>query len=501
MSPEIHNLYPYLSHKERDEILTLFEGKQSVDTLRRAIAHIKGFAVSEQAILESLVISYLDEGDSQRAESLAREFLYKSPNAHTHNLILRCMLSSTRNIQQEFYEESRNWAKLYETETTRSPSPSDNRDRDTAGKLSIGLFCNYANTVFGEMAIFPMLQNFAEAGIDVFLYNFSLSELHLDGVHLKNCDQGNIFIHNVKNSTLEQLKQKVLDDQIEILFDLNGRLREDNRLDVFFHRPAPVQINYFNLTGTSGMKSFDYVIADTVTLPQEDEKFYTERVIRLPCDVNGAYQMLRTTAIGSLPYQKKGYITFASFNAFFKINDPLLNLWGRILREVPESRIIIKNQEVSRQRVRKKIYAAFSAHGIAKDRVILEGYTPMEIMKVRYAAVDIALDTFPYSGGSTTLNALWQGVPVIALQGRGWRCNTAASMLTSAGLEGLIVHSTEEYLQKAVHLATDTDLLQAVREHIKTNIQNCPYFRPDIVYPQIAAELQKVRPGKKTSPA
>jgi predicted O-linked N-acetylglucosamine transferase (SPINDLY family) len=119
----------------------------------------------------------------------------------------------------------------------------------------------------------------------------------------------------------------------------------------------------------------------------------------------------------------------------------------------------------------------------------------MEVMKARYAAVDIALDTYPYSGGSTTLNALWQGVPVISLQGLGWRSNTASSMLASAGLESLITHSEEEYLQKTVDLANNIPLLKEIREQIKNNIKECPYFRPDIVYPQLAKALQEIRVG------
>ncbi len=494
MSPAIDTLYPFLTPKERDELLDLFEKHYSIASLADGISQIKGVQVSDQAIQEALVISYLDEGDSLKAEQLTREFLRQHPNAHTHNLLLRCLLSSPREIQQEYYDESISWSKRYET-----PDSVAATNCVTNESLTIGLFCNYADTVFGDMAIFPMLENFAANGIHTILYNFSLSKLNVH--RMANTVQAHLEIRNVKDLTRVQLQHLISEDNIEILFDLNGRLREDNRLTLFFNKPAAIQINYFNLVGTTGMNCFDYIIADNITLPESEERYYTEKVIRLPCGVNGAYRMLRTTPVKAPPFQQNGFITFGSFNAFFKFNEPLLIFWSNILKAVPKSRIIIKNQEVSRQRVRKKILSVFAANGIHKDRVTLEGFTPMEIMKARYAAVDIALDTFPYSGGSTTLNALWQGVPTITLQGQGWRSNTAASMLASAKMDDLITRSEDEYLDKAVELAAQFSLLKNIREQLKNTINECPYFRPDIVYPELALALQKIRPSRESDGA
>lgn len=487
MSNVIQSIYPFLTNTEKDEILSLHEKKHTINSIAAAVSDVKQNQVSEQAILESIAIGYLDEGDSLSAEALIKDHLERHPNAFLHNLLLRCLLSSPNDILQEYYDESLNWARLYEVPLTKR------KDRSLSNTLTVGFCCNYVDTVFGETAIFPLLESFSLSGVQTYLYNFSISPVGWDTYALQQEAADKVVFRHVRELNVEQLCLQIEEDKIEVLFDLNGRLREDNRLEVFFSQPAPIQINYFNLVGTTGMKSFGYAIADSVTVPESEESFYTEKIIRLPCGVNGAFHMRRTIAISDLPVIRNGYITFASFNAFFKFNDSVLVCWSKILASVPGSKILIKNQDVSRLRVRKKIYAIFESYGIEKNRIMLEGFTPLEVMKTRYASVDIALDTYPYSGGSTTLNALWQGIPTLTFQGKGWRSNTAASMLKSAKLEALVTHSEEEYIQKAVELATNVSLLKEIREFLEQNVNNIPYFRPDIVYPELVNALKEIR--------
>jgi predicted O-linked N-acetylglucosamine transferase (SPINDLY family) len=174
--------------------------------------------------------------------------------------------------------------------------------------------------------------------------------------------------------------------------------------------------------GTSGLDCVDYVVTDENAVPAEDDCFYTERVRRLPCGANGAFLLPGTQGarmaeshvpVAPLPCKKKGFVTFGSFNATFKLSDESLGAWADILQQVPRSRLLLKSHFFARRRICKKVEEFFTARGVAPERLTVEGNSPVSDMWRRYGDVDIALDTMPYTGGSTTLHALWQGVPVI----------------------------------------------------------------------------------------
>lgn len=472
---ESRNFYLNLPSKVRDYMLDVFEASDDVRIVQKKLRDIGSPKLHMDDIREALVMSYSDGGESEIAIELARIFNEQSPTPNMHNLVLKVMLGSWSYTQQRFLDESCEWARRY-AEQSEETLGLHHHERPR-----VGLVCDYGSTVFGANAIFPMAGGLIENGLDVYYYNFEDREYNASGDHF--------IIANVHALTSHQLSERIRHDQIDVLIDLNGRLRDHHRLGVFCRRSAPIQVNYFNLVGTMGMKNYDYMIVDDVQVPVADERYYLEKAIRLPCGVNGAFSFTRDVEISIPDKGASEPFIFASFNAFFKINTLLLEAWAEILQRAPHSKLVIKCAETERDRVIRKIAGVFGKRNVDMSRIIIDGWSSLDKMRRQYGKVDLCLDTFPYSGGSTTLNALWQGVPVLTWCGDGWRARSSASMLTAAGLEELVVFSREDYIEQAVALAEARSRVTAMRRHLAGTVAENRYFRPDIVYVDLARAL------------
>jgi len=469
---ESRNFYDSLNVKSREWMVTTFEQTGDFRKMRKEIKARSSLKPTLDDLKESVVMGYIDFGEGDRALELACGFCDQNPNANMHNLILRALLSSWRYTKQNFLEESLAWAKQYAQESDRTFLPYHNP------RVRVGLVCDYGSTVFGTNALFPMCEGFARAGLDVVYYNFEQNQMWAENANFK--------LENIGTLSVSDLSRKIMQDRIDVLVDLNGRLRGSHRLGVFSSRSAPIQFNYFNLAGTSGIKNFDFVIADETQIPKEDEKYFSERVLRLPCGVNGAYSFDRDVPIELKATDPDQPFLFASFNAFFKYNTLMLQDWALILSKVPNAHLLIKCAEIESDRVVKKIADNFSRFGVDLSRIRVEGWSSLTRLRQQYSIVDLCLDTYPYSGGSSTLNALWQGVPVLTLCGEGWRARTSASMLKGSGLETMITLSREEYVEKAIYFATHRSELMEIKQHLAQHVGDNCYFQPQVVYRELA---------------
>lgn len=475
---ESRNFYVYIDGKMRDWIIDEFDQGKDLLNIKKQIRARTNLSVDMDQIREAIVLSYVDSGESEKAFQLACAFRDQSPTANIHNTVIKCMLSSWEYSQHLFLDESRKWAALYANERMGKFAGYKN------AKPRIGFVCDYGSTVFGENAIFPLCHALSHSGFDVYYYNFERNVFSIS--------DNSINILNGYDLSSGALSERIKKDKIDILVDLNGRLREHHRLGVFAQRSAPVQVNYFNLVGTMGMQNYDYIVVDEMQVPHSDEQYYTEKALHLPCGVNGAYAFKRDVDI-AVPDRGVGVpFTFASFNAFFKVNAVLLETWAEILRRVPDSRLVIKCHETNRNRVVKKIARVFSRAGIDLGRILIEGWSSLLHLRRQYAEVDLCLDTFPYSGGSTTLNALWQGVPVLTWCGDGWRARTSASMLQAAGVGEMVVSDRKDYVDAAVEFARDFRRSSDMRHFLKANIGSNAYFQPERVYGELAVVLKAI---------
>jgi len=269
----------------------------------------------------------------------------------------------------------------------------------------------------------------------------------------------------------EELAQKIREDRIDILFDLTGHTA-NNRLTMFAIKPSPVQISWAGYVGTTGLESMDYVLADRFHIPEGEDENFVEEVLRLPESYVCYDPPSHSLPVSGLPAKKNGYVTFGCFSNPTKINARLIDNWSRILQATENSKIILKYKGLDSQHNRERILSVFRKNGIDERRVAIEGRSPHAGMLERYSAVDIALDTVPYSGCVTTCEALWMGVPVVTIPGRTFAGRHSFSHLSNIGCTYSIARDYDEYVGIAVSLAGDLNQLSSIRSGLRQQLEN-----------------------------
>jgi predicted O-linked N-acetylglucosamine transferase (SPINDLY family) len=281
----------------------------------------------------------------------------------------------------------------------------------------------------------------------------------------------------------EAAAQVICEDGIDILVDLSGHLSK-NRLRTFARKPAPVQATWLSYPATTGLDAIDYRITDPYCDPPGDsDRFYTEKLYRLP-RTYWCYQPPFAYPVTTSPLSKNDYLTFGSFNLFAKINDDVIATWARILNEMLQTRLLILT--VPPGDTTEELRRRFAQHGVDNERVMIEARLTPDQFHRAFSQVDIALDPFPCNGATTTLDTLWNGVPVVTLAGHSCVSRAGVSMLSNVGLQELIAGSTSEYVEIAVRLAKDPTYLEQLRRELRVRLQASPMMDT----PRFTAELE-----------
>jgi predicted O-linked N-acetylglucosamine transferase (SPINDLY family) len=266
----------------------------------------------------------------------------------------------------------------------------------------------------------------------------------------------------------------VASDGIDILVDLGGHTAK-NRLGVFARRPAPVQATWLGYPATTGLAAIDHRLVDAITDPPGSEALSVEGLARLP----GCFLCYEPPAIplqpGPLPAPVLGRISFGSFNNVSKINAATVALWADVLAAVPASRMILKSIDTRDAATRARLLEMFASRGVAADRVDFLDWQPdLKRHLEMYRQVDIALDTFPYNGTTTTCEAHWMGVPVVTLAGDRHAARVGASLSHALGLDHLVAHDAARFVAIAAGLASDLPALAAFRAGARARMQAAP---------------------------
>lgn len=262
-------------------------------------------------------------------------------------------------------------------------------------------------------------------------------------------------------------------DGIHILIDLSGHSRY-NRLPVFASKPAPVQVSWLGYFATTGVAEMNYLIADSTTLPEAEEKYFTEKIWRLPETRLCLTPPDVEVEVSQLPALTNGYITFGCFNNLAKMNDGVVALWSRVLASVPDSRLFLKSKQLGEDSVRQTTVARFAAHGIDSGRLILEGAESRAKYFAAYQRVDIALDPFPYPGGTTTVESLWMGVPVLTLTGKSFLSRQGQGILLAVGLPEWVAIDTNDYVERAILQSAEVQGLLILRSSLRRQTMVSP---------------------------
>ena len=264
-----------------------------------------------------------------------------------------------------------------------------------------------------------------------------------------------------------QASARIEDDTVDILVDLNGHTR-GGRLGVFGLRAAPVQATYLGYGATTGVAAVDYRITDAwLDPPGATERYYVERLVRLPRSM-WCFAPPQAPAVTALPASARGELTFGSLNNFAKASDAALEAWARILAALPLSRLLFAG--VPAGPARRRALGVFGAHGIAQKRLIFHERLSFDAFLALHGEIDIALDPFPYTGGATTCNTLWMGVPVLTLEGDAVLARSGSSILRALGLDEWIAVSPEDYMARARRLADDLPALSLLRAGLREHL-------------------------------
>ena len=274
-----------------------------------------------------------------------------------------------------------------------------------------------------------------------------------DGGYVDHDDDRIWRIKGVPNATLAQ---RIAEAELDVLIDLNG-YSVLSRFPVFRFRPAPLQVCWMNMYGMSGFPEIDYVVGDDAVLPPEEEQFYCERVVRVPGSYLAFAVLYSVPEVAPPPCAATGRFTFGCLASAYKLNEASVASYARILHGAPGSRLLLRNKLLGEASNRAALFARFGRHGIAGERLLLEdGAEHFEFLRT-YDRVDVALDTFPYSGGTTTAEALWQGVPVLTFNGDRWASRTSRSLLLAAGLDEFVAADQAGFEAAAIALGTASD--------------------------------------------
>ena len=363
-------------------------------------------------------------------------------------------------------EEHRHWENQYARPLRPFIQPHAN-ERSLARPLRIG----YVSPDFREHPIgrflFPLLAHHDKKKFKVIGY----SQNRVADPMTQRLRPFTVGWRDIVGLADEQVDALIREDKIDILVDLTMHM-SDNRLLVFARKPAPVQVTYLAYCSTTGLETIDYRLSDPYLDPVDGKQsIYSEKTIHLP-ETYWCYQPFNAPPdVAPMPAAPTGSVTFGSLNNFSKISEPGLRTWAAILRALPKSQLLIHAHEGShRERVRTQM----ENEGVASPQLQFVGFTPTAQYFSQYNRIDIALDTFPYGGGTTSCDALWMGVPVVSLIGQTAVGRGGLSILSNLGLPELVANSEEEYVRIAIELAADLPRLGRLRSTLRQQMAASP---------------------------
>jgi len=436
---------------------------EAIGAARRAIEIDPNFASAHNNLGNALKeIGELDEAITayRRAIELKPDFA----KAHS-NLILALHYHPDYDSRQ-IHEELMRWNAQHRNPPNKAIRPHEN-DRDPERRLRIGYVSpDFREHVVGQNLL-PLLRQHDHGQFEIVCYSSVLNPDSLTG-EIRGC--ADVWREAVGMSDVE-LADQVRRDRIDILVELSNH-SAGNWLVMMTHKPAPVQASWLGYPGSTGVEAIDYRVSDPQIDPTDaDFPFYSERTIRLP-DVYWCYGVPGPTPPPAVrPALGGGAIRFGCLNNFVKVSRAAQDLWAEILRQLPGSRLIVHSHPGSHL---ETVRGRFAERGISADRIEFVHHQPWEQYVQTHSGIDIALDPFPWSGGITTCNALWMGVPAVTLFGRTAVGRGSASILSSIGARELIARSPEEYVRIAVDLSRNPLRLGELSASLRARMQASP---------------------------
>lgn len=381
---------------------------------------------------------------------------------------MRAQLSlSSPTITDEALEKGQTaWAMTYahpaRIKSSRKPSPAPLKRPAADGRLTVAYNGTLWNIQTGLSILMPVMAAHDRSRIKLVGYCFMEQPKSIT----EKFDEFHVIGHLDHAAVCDLVRSH----HVDVLVETNG-LSYGNRLAAMAARCAPVQVSYVNHAGTCGVPNVDYVITDEITAERIDPRYYTESVYALPgCFLSYTYDGMWAPPVAPPPFLKNGFVTFGNFGGSYKLNLECLRLWASVLHKVPGSRLLLQNLGMSNAGNAAFIRDRLASLGIEQERIVILPGADRDTILQNYAMMDISLDSWPYCGGNTIAEALWQGVPVVTLKGSRFVSAYGASLCSAAGLGDLVANDRGAFADIAQRLAADKDRLQGLRQSLRTDM-------------------------------
>jgi predicted O-linked N-acetylglucosamine transferase (SPINDLY family) len=459
LKPDYAEAHNNLGHALRDQ----GKSEEAIRCHRRALELKPGFAEAYSNLGNALK----DQGKLDEAAACYRRALELKPDsAGVHSNLLYLRIFCPGDDAQAIFEEHRRWNRQHADPLARFIQPHSN-DRSFHRRLRVGYvspdFRKHAESFFTA----PLLSAHDHQNFEIFCYADVTCPDRITA-RLRSCAD---VWQNISGLTDERVAQLVRQDKIDILVDLTMHMAR-NRLLVFARKPAPVQVCWLAYQGTTGLSTIDYRLTDSyIDPPGLHDHYYSEESVRL-ADAFWCYDPLANEpGITDLPAWDSGYITFGCLNNFCKVNSLVLRQWAQVLKAVDRSQLVLLAAEGSH---RQETLDVLELEDVKPDRVTFVAKLPRAQYLELYHRIDIGLDTFPYTGQTTSLDAFWLGVPVITLVGQTAVARAGLSLLINLGLPELIAETPEQFVSIAVELTNDLPRLRNLRKTLRDRLQASP---------------------------
>jgi len=437
--------------------------KEALARAERAVALAPRLAAAERCVGDALDIL----GDKVRSIASYRRALELDPSDHvSHSNLIISMLTAPGYDARAIDAESRAWAAAHAEPLRAQIRPHDN-DKTPERRLRIGYVSPDFRVHPVRHFLVRLLEQHDRAAFEVFLY--SSVERPDAQTEWYRTFAGDHF-RDIRAMSDVDAAELVRRDGIDLLVDLAVH-GPGNRLRVFACKPAPVALTWLGFAGTTGLSSVDYRLTDPyLDPPGTDLSVYSETSLHLPETFSSYAALESELPIAPLPALAQGVVTFGCLSSPRKLHAGTFLLWARVLAAVPGSRLLLYLEEYGREDALRTL----ATGGIEAGRVEFCGLVPRRAYLERYHSIDIALDTFPFAGGTTTCDAAWMGVPVVTLSGPTVLHRAGVSIAMNLGLPELVARTEDEFVERAVALAADLPRLGALRAALRSRLETSP---------------------------
>jgi predicted O-linked N-acetylglucosamine transferase (SPINDLY family) len=437
---------------------------EAIDAYRQAIALRPDYAEAHNNLGSAL----RDQGRLDDVIAACRQAIALKPDyTAAHSRLLFTLRYHAGYDAAAIAEEQRRWNRQHAQPVRRFVVPHRN-DRSPDRRLRIGYVSpDFRNHVVGRNLL-PLFSQHDRRQFEIIGYAQVLRPDAMTSLFQQSADDW----RGIVGLSDEQVAEQIRADRIDLLVDL-ALHTPDNRLLVFARKPAPVQVTFAGYPGSTGLSMIDYRLSDPyLDPPGMDESIYSEHTIRLPNSF-WCYDPLenRDISVNSLPALERGVVTFGCLNSLCKINDDVLALWARVMRQVENSRLLLLAPQGSpRQRTLDRL----RHEGIDPGRIEFVSRQSGQAYLELYHRIDLSLDSFPYNGHTTSLDSFWMGVPVVTLVGQTVVGRAGWSQLSNLGLSELAAQTAEQFVRIAVELTEDLPRLKEVRRTLRQRMEHSP---------------------------